>query len=99
MCSGAPVAPGHLTPDSMEAGRSPAILIIVGLEFGENIDELANPPRRQRPAGIHHRLVIGHPGLGLGEFLHCRTGRDDLGDGHVVDGADRLDNVLSGNAA
>ena len=90
--------PEHLIPDLTAAGAAPAILVIVGLEFGENIDELANPPRRQRPACIHHRLVIGHPGLGFGQFVDGRTGCDDLGDGHVVDRADRLDNVVPGNA-
>ena len=86
--------PEHLIPRPDGSGRSPAILIIVGLEFGENIDEFANPPRCQRPARIHHRLVIGHPGQSFREFVDCRTGSDDLGDGNVVDPANGLDDVL-----
>jgi hypothetical protein len=70
------------------------VIVIIRLEFGENIDKLANPPRRQRPACIEQGIVIDDPGLGFGQFVRRCIDSNDLGDGNVVDRADGLDNVV-----
>ena len=66
MCSGARRVCRGVSPLIRGSGRSPAILVVVRLELGENIDQLANPPRRQRPAGVEQRIVIDDPSLGFG---------------------------------
>src|SRR5579883_1533558 len=78
--------------------RAGVTVVVAGLELGQNLDELADAAFRQRPAGIHQRLVIVDPGLGLGQLLGGRTGSDDLGDQGIIDLADGPDHILAGDA-
>ena len=82
---------------STTAAAAPVILVLARVKLREDVDEFANAAGCQRPAGIQHRLIIGQPGLGLGEFVHGCAGSNDLGDGDVVGSADRPGNVLTRN--
>jgi hypothetical protein len=75
--------------------RRVLIHVLVRLKLGEDIDELANAPARQRLAIIQQRIVVDDPGLGFRQFFRRGAGSDDFGDGHVVDLADCLDNVIT----
>ena len=67
------------------------VVLVSRLELVQNLHELADPARRQRPAGIHQRLVIGDPGLGCGQFVDGSAGVDDLRDDDIVSAADSVD--------
>src|SRR5438034_2770012 len=71
------------------------LLVLIRLKLREDIDEFADAPGRQRLAGVEQRIVVGDPGLGFRQFLYRRTRSNDLGDGHIVDFANRLHNVVT----
>ncbi len=75
------------------------VMVLARRKLRQNIDEFAHAAGCQRLAGVHQRLVIGKPCVRLGQFVRRRLGSYDLGDGHIVDGADRLDNVVSRDAS
>jgi hypothetical protein len=49
----------------LDCGRTGCVILLAGLEFGEDLDEFANATACQRSAGVHQRLVGD---LGLGDF-------------------------------
>src|SRR6266851_10283378 len=53
----------------------------------------------QRSALVDQRLIVGDPGLSFRQFVHGRIGANDLGDRHVIDQANRLNDVVVGQVS
>jgi hypothetical protein len=75
--------------------RTGFLLVLVRLKLREDIDEFANATARQRLAGVEQRIFVDDSGLRLRQFVGACTGSHDFGDGHIVDPANRLDNVIT----
>jgi len=72
------------------------VVVLIELQFFEDFDKFADASARQRLAGVHQWLVIADPGLRVRQFLRARAGRNDFGDGYIVDFANRSDDVVAG---